>query len=186
MRKAAAAALLMFAFSAMAMPPVPRKAPELTVQEPSGKQTLISSMKGKVVVIQFLYTTCPHCQATAQAFTKLQKEMGARGVQFFGVAFNDNAAVLVPPFVQQYGIGFPVGSASSDTVMSYLGFSVMDRYVVPQEVVIDKKGMIRAQSGPQGDERLQDPSSLRNLLDSLLKEGATTTTTSKASAPPKS
>jgi hypothetical protein len=59
----------------------------------------------------------------------------------------------------------------------------MDRYVVPQEVVIDKKGIIRAQSGPQGDEKLQDPSSLRNLLDSLLKEGATTS--AKASVPPK-
>jgi peroxiredoxin len=185
MRKAAAAALLALSVSAMAMPPLPRKAPEFTIVEPSGKQTLISSMKGKVVVIQFLYTTCPHCQATAQAFTKLQKELGARGVQFFGVAFNDNAAVLVPPFVQQYGVGFPVGASNPDTVMSYLGFSIMDRYVVPQEVVIDKKGMIRAQSGPQGDANLQDPVALRSLLDGLLKEGAPTAT-SKASAPPKS
>jgi peroxiredoxin len=185
MRKAAAAALLTLAVSALAMPPVPRKAPEFTIVEPSGKQTLISSMKGKVVVIQFLYTTCPHCQATAQGFTKLQKEMGARGVQFFGVAFNDNAAVLVTPFVQQYGIGFPVGVAKEDDVRSYLGLSIMDRYNVPQEVVIDKKGMIRAQSPIQGDPNLQDPTSLRALLESLLKEGATTTT-SKASAPPKS
>ena len=35
--------------------------------------------------------------------------------------------------------------------MSFLGFSVMDRPVVPLIVVIDNKGMIRAESPPQGD-----------------------------------
>jgi hypothetical protein len=55
--------------------------------------------------------------------------------------------------------------------MSYLGYSVMDRYVVPQVVVIDRKGMIRAQSGVQGDPDLQDETYMRNLLQGLLKEG---------------
>src|ERR1700688_2163685 len=101
MRKAAIAPLMALAVSALAMPPVPRKAPELTIVEPSGKQTLLSSFKGKVVVIEFLYTTCPHCQAASQVFTKLQRELGPRGFQAVGVAFNDNAQMLVPQFVQQ-------------------------------------------------------------------------------------
>ena len=178
------AAFFALGISALAAPPVPRKAPELTVVEPSGKQTLLSSFKGKVVVLSFVYTTCPHCQAFSAMVTKLQRELGPRGFQPLGVAFNDNAAVLTNGFVQQVGIGYPVGYATPDTVLSYLGFSIMDRYVVPQVVVIDRKGMIRAQSPPQGDANLQDPTFLRNLVDSLLKEGATTTTT-KAPATPK-
>jgi len=46
--------------------------------------------------------------------------------------------------------------------------------------VIDRKGMIRAQSPPQGDANLQDAAFLKNLIGTLAKEGATTTT-SKAS-----
>lgn len=182
MRKAVIALLLASAVSALAMPPVPRKAPELTIVEPSGKQTLLSSYKGKVVVIEFLYTTCPHCQAASQVITKLQKELGPRGFQAIGIAFNDNAQMLVPGFVQQFNVGYPVGFASSDTVLGYLGFSIMDRYSVPQEVVIDRKGMIRAQSGVDGDPKLQEENSLRSVIDSLLKEGAATSTTTKKTA----
>jgi protein-disulfide isomerase len=45
-----------------AMAPLPRKSPEFTIVEPSGKQTLLSSYKGKVVVLEFISTSCPHCQ----------------------------------------------------------------------------------------------------------------------------
>jgi peroxiredoxin len=175
MRKAAsAAAFFAFAFSAMATLPLPRKAPELTITEPSGKQMLLSSYKGKVVVVEFLFTTCSHCQAEAQMLTKLQKELGPKGLQVLGFGFNDNAKVLVDGFVQENKVGYPVGAGSQDTVMSYLGYSVMDRYNVPQVVVIDRKGMIRAQSGVQGDPNLQDETYMRNLLQGLLKEGAAT------------
>ncbi len=172
MRIAPVATLLAFAASAFALPPIPRKAPELTIVEPSGKQTPLSSYKGKVVVIEFLYTTCPHCQAASQVFTKLQRELGPRGFQAVGMAFNDNAQMLVPQFVQQFNVGYPVGFTNSDTVMGYLGLSIMDRYSVPQVVVIDRKGMIRAQSGIDGDPKLQEENSLRSLIDGLLKEGA--------------
>jgi len=171
---AALTAFISLALTALAQPPAVHKAPDIVISEPSGKKTPISSFKGKVVVVEFLYTTCPHCQKESQMLTKLYKEMAPRGLQVVGVAFNDNAAVLVPPFVQEFGVPYPIGAASPDAVMGYLGFSVMDRYVVPQVMVIDRKGNIRAQTPPQGDEKLQDESYMRNLLASLLKEGTPT------------
>src|ERR1700678_567212 len=126
MRKALfAAAFFVFAFSAMATLPLPRKAPELTITDPSGKQTLLSSLKGKVVVVEFLFTTCSHCQAEAQMLTKLQNEIGPKGLQILGFGFNDNAKVLVDGFVQQNHVGYPIGAGSPDTVLGYLGYSVM-------------------------------------------------------------
>jgi peroxiredoxin len=171
---AAITVLASLAAVAPAQPPVVRKAPDFTVSEPSGKKTLVSSFKGRVVVIEFLYTTCPHCQRESQMLTKLYKELGPRGLQVLGVAFNDNAGVLVPSFVQEFDVPYPVGAASSAEVLGYLGFSVMDRYMVPQVVVIDRKGNIRVQSPPQGDEKLQSETYMRDLLTSLLKEGAAT------------
>ena len=48
--------------TAQAAAPVPGPAKEFTVATPQGQQILISSLKGKVVVIQFLFTWCPHCR----------------------------------------------------------------------------------------------------------------------------
>jgi thiol-disulfide isomerase/thioredoxin len=169
--------------AALAIPPVPRKAPEFTIVDSSGKQTLLSSYKGKVVVLGFVATWCPHCQMFSQMLTKLHKELGPRGFQPIDVAFNPdpNPAAAVNEFVQKYGLDFPVGYSSTDTVLSYLGISLMDRYVYPEVVVIDRKGMIRAQSPPQGDPNLQSEDYLRNLIEGLLKEGAATSHAKKSS-----
>jgi peroxiredoxin len=162
--------------------PVPRPAPEFKIVEPSGKEIPLSSFKGKVVVCGFFATTCPHCQVEAVMFTKLYKEMGARGLQMAAVAFNDNAAILVPGFVQQFQIPYPMGASNWDTVAAFLGHSLMDRFVYPQVAVIDRKGMIRAQTPPMGDPKLQDENYMRSLIDSLLKEGAAPTDSKKPAA----
>ena len=91
MKRLTCALGLVFALGAamQAAAPVPRSAPELKIHEPSGKETLLSAQKGKVCVIQFLYTWCPHCQASAQWLSKMQAELGPKGLQVYGVAFND-------------------------------------------------------------------------------------------------
>jgi peroxiredoxin len=185
MRFAPIAAFVALGVTALAIPPVPRKSPEFVIQESPGKQTLLSSFKGKVVVFALMYTTCPHCQREAVMLTKLQGELGPRGLQVVGTTFDDSNPGKVANFVRQFNLGFPVGYSSTDTVMSYLGLSVMDRYVVPQIAVIDKKGMIRAQSEATGTPDLQDEAFLRTLINNLLKEGATTTTSQVKTAPKK-
>jgi cytochrome oxidase Cu insertion factor (SCO1/SenC/PrrC family) len=161
-------ALSLVSLSLSAQPAMPRKAPEFTVIEASGKQTLLSSLRGKVVALAFVFTTCPHCQAECGVLTKLQGELGAKGFQPLAVAFNDNAGMLVNQFVQDFHVGFPVGSASRETVMSYLQLSDVYRWVVPQMVIIDRQGNIVSQSAPTGSEELQDEASLRKRITDLL------------------
>jgi hypothetical protein len=108
--------------------------------------------------------------------------MKPKGVQMLAIAFNDNAAALVPAFIREHGVLFPVGYSKPEPVLGFLGFSVMERYNVPQMAVIDKKGMIREQSGPLGDPNLQNPVFLKDLLDKLVAEGAAPATTSKKPA----
>lgn len=154
------------------MPPLPRKSPEFTITEGPNKESLLSSYRGKVVVLAFVHTTCVHCQQYSALLTKLHRELGSKGFQPIDVAWNPQAEMLVPGFIKQVGIDFPVGHSAWDPIMSYLGFSVMDRPVVPLIVVIDKKGMIRAESPPNGDPNLQDETKLRALIESLLAEGS--------------
>jgi peroxiredoxin len=187
MRILASLAFVAVAGAVLAMPPVPRKAPEFTITEPSGKQTLLSSYKGKVVLLAFISTTCPHCQRASVVFTKLHKELGARGFQPIGIAFNPEANPgSVSAFIQQFGVSFPIGYSAPDPVLSYLGVSIMERWVYPEVAIIDRKGVIRAQSPAQGDAKLTDENYLRMFLDGLLKEGAVTSakaTTAKKTGP---
>ena len=170
--------------------PVPRPSKEFTVTLPSGTQTLLSSYRGKVVMLACIFTTCPHCQNLSKIITKLQAELGPRGFQALGAAFNDevntpNAAAnaqVTTAFVQQFGVGFPVGYAPRNNVMSYLGLSEIESWSVPQIVVIDRKGVIRAQSAAQGSADLQTESYLRKYLGDLLAEGGAKAAPSKSPA----
>ena len=183
MRVLAATAFVALTVSAFATPPVPRKSPEFTITDPSGKQILLSSLRGKIVVMPLMFTTCPHCQREAQMLTKLQQEFAGRGVVMIGTVFNDANAAMAAQFVKEFNIGFPVGYATRDQVISYLGLSVMDRWVVPQVAILDKKGNIVAQSAATGTPELQDEAYLRNFLDKLVKESATSSSGAPAAKP---
>lgn len=165
-------ALSLVTVSIWAQPPTPRKAPELTIMEPSGKQTLLSSYKGKVVVLAFILTTCPHCQAECGVLTKLQGELGSKGFQPLAVAINDTNGSLVTAFMTNYHPSFPVGYLPArQTVLDYLQLTDKEPWMVPQVVLIDRKGMIVEQSSPKGTEALQEENSLRQKITDLLKNG---------------
>jgi peroxiredoxin len=162
--------IILFAAIALATT-AQRKSPEFTISVPGGKDTLLSSYRGKVVLVGFFSTTCPHCQNTAKVFNGLQEAFGAEGLQVVGIAFNPDADVAkVKDFAHLYAPSFPVGLSKTDNVITYLGISVMERFVYPQVALIDRHGMIRAQSDPKGSPELQELVQLRPQIEKLLNE----------------
>src|SRR5579862_1225515 len=117
MRLAILAAFFTLGLSAQTAPQVPRKAKEFTLIEPSGKQTLLSSQRGKVVVIQFLSTTCPHCQAFSVMLTKLTAELGPKGFVAWPIAFDEADAKKAAAYKQQFAPSLHVGYTNRDSVM---------------------------------------------------------------------
>lgn len=171
--KAAAGALALAAVCLVAAAPVPRQAADLTVEDPTGKQTQLASFKGKVVVVEFLLTGCPHCWRLAQTLGKLDKELGPKGFQAIGVAFDsDVTGSKVAKFATLAKVTFPVGYTSAEKVDAFLGRKEMERFQVPQLVIIDRAGTIRTQSRPVGETDLDDEATLRRLVDGLLKQPA--------------
>lgn len=165
---------------------VPRKSPELKFLEPLAKETLLSSFKGKVVVIEFLLINCPHCVRVAQMINKLHRDLGPSGLQAIGIAFDNGiSGPAVTNFVRRIEVSYPVGYTSSGKADSYLGRAGTERFQVPQIVVIDRQGVIRAQSRPVRELNLEDESYLRNLIQSLLKEAPPAGDTKKRASPGK-
>src|SRR5579864_1029330 len=190
MRISAVSAVLASTLALQAAAPVPRPTKEFTITLPSGKQSLLSAYRGKVVMMAFMFTTCPHCQALSKVITKLQGELGPRGFQALGVAFNDEVntpsaaanSQVTASFASQFATGFPVGMAPRESVLSYLGVSDIESWVVPQIAIIDRKGVIRAQSAARGSAELQTEIFLRKYLEELLDESAKPAAPSKAPA----
>jgi peroxiredoxin len=166
-----AALLLAAAFVVTAQePPILKPSPEFKIRFVDGSQVALSSFRGKVVALLFVHTTCPHCQHASEVFSHLSAEYGARGFQPIDVAFNPMANLYVRDFVKDHNITYPVGFDTPENVMNYLGFSIMDRYVVPQIVWIDRKGNIRSQTPPMGDDKLLKEEYWRSMIEMLTKE----------------
>jgi peroxiredoxin len=181
--------ILIVAASSLALPTasLPRKSPEFAINEPDGKTTMLSSFSGKVVVIEFLFLGSQHCLRVAITMNKLYSELGVRGFQPVGVAFGPNAdAANTYLTAQTLKLAYPVGYTDSDSVDTYLSRGKDEVLNIPQVVVIDRMGMIRAQSGGRpGDPKLENEDSLRTLLESLLNENPPAGNTNKATSPQK-
>src|SRR5579884_667864 len=171
----AIASTLVLASCLFAIPPVPRKAPDFTFDLPNGQKISLSSYKGKVVLLDFVFTTCPHCQHSCSIINQLYAQYGPQGFQPLAVAWNEEAKGLVPGFVSMLGLNFPVGYTDRAGALGYLGISMMERSVVPQMIWIDRKGVIRAQTPATGDESMLTEAFYRQEITTLLAEKDTTT-----------
>ena len=169
MRLTAALSLfLCFCFALTAAPPTPRRAPEISFTIPSQGQRKLSDYLGKVVALEFIYTTCTPCANAAQSMQKLQAEFGPEGFQAIAVAFNPNAEVLVEDFVNSNHLTLPVGWTLGSDVTSFLGYGPADRFVAPQVVLIDPTGLIRYQTRAQGDDGHRGGPMLREQILQML------------------
>ena len=154
---------------------VPRPSPEYAVKLTDGRQLLLSSYRGKVVVLMFVTTTCPHCLATCQFMNKVQEQYGPKGLQTLAVTFNEMSRMLVPDFIKLAGDAFPIGWDDRDPVYNYLQRSPMLLTYVPIMVFIDRAGVIRGQY--MGDDPFfsDRDKNVRAMIDKLIKEPASTT-----------
>ena len=129
-----------------------------------------------MVVVQFLYTWCPHCQETARGLSKLQGEFGPKGLQVIGIAFNDevntkddgkNKAELRK--FRSHST-FPIGISTKAAVLKYLGIADGERFGVPQLIIVDRAGMIRVQTEPLPTGAILAEANLRGKVTQVLDE----------------
>jgi len=156
-----------------------RRSPDFDITEPGKPDLLLSSFKGKVVVLEFLFARSQHCLRVARTLNKLRDELGSEGFQPVAIVFDpptgSTAGAQVVDFLRSYlGLTYPVGYASKEAVDAYLGRAPGQILNIPQIVVIDRNGMIRATTGGQGGNiTLEDEGLLRSMLEQLLGENKT-------------
>jgi cytochrome oxidase Cu insertion factor (SCO1/SenC/PrrC family) len=163
---------------------VPRPAPPLSFVASNGAKVDLASLKGKVVAVEILSTTCPACQKASQILANMKREFGAKGFEAIGYAIDPNANVQ--EFTRLYAPNFPVGKGDRETAYGFLQISVMQQFYFPQLVFVDKTGTIRGQyGGTDAFVQTNEEANIRGMIQKLLAEGTATPAKSKA-APAKS
>lgn len=149
---------------------IPRPAPALTIQLPSGKQLHLSQFKGKVVALEFLLTTCPHCKRTSRALQRIYQDYASKGFIVLGAGFNEGAENLVTGYISELRLTYPVGWVDRYKVVDFLQHPILLTLWTPQLVIIDKKGIIRYQFPGTDPFFKKEDSNLRQILNKLLAE----------------
>ena len=148
---------------------VPRKSPDFALHLADGKDVQLGQFRGKVVVLAFISTTCPHCQNYTQILSAIQKDYAPRGVQVLAAAFNDGAQSLLPAFLAQFHPAFPVGWEDRVSALSFMQISILNQGYVPKVVFIDRAGTIQKQFEGQDGFFVDGDKNTRATLDEMLK-----------------
>jgi thiol-disulfide isomerase/thioredoxin len=138
---------------------------ELHVTDLSGSAQTLSSLKGRVVILNFWATYCIPCKSEMPDLAALQNEYAALGVQVIGAStdeIGDRQKVI--QFVKETRINFPVwvGAATTDMLRFGIGSAL------PGTVIIGKDGrVVRVISG------VVNPTELKKQLETMLASNQT-------------
>ncbi|WP_321474504.1 TlpA disulfide reductase family protein [uncultured Paludibaculum sp.] len=155
---------------------LPRPAGEIKFIAHTGDSIVLSALKGKVVVLEFLLTTCPHCQEMARKLSLLQRELGPKGLQVLGLAIDENAGSNLANFVSKSSAAFPIGVYDYIKSRTYLQIPDVVRMNMPHIAIIDRKGLIQVHHGAE-EPWMSDQAAAANLradITRLLGEGGST------------
>jgi len=113
-------------------------APEFKLKNLSGGQLSLSSLRGKVVLINFWATWCGPCKAEMPSMEDLYRNYKRDDFEILAVSVDTVTDNRVRDFVQRYGFTFPVLLDNQFTVNQ-----VYEARVLPTSILIDRKGIIR-------------------------------------------
>lgn len=144
MKQLASLALLLVAgaaFAQMPPPPVPigKKAPDITLTGLDGHKVKLSSLKGKVVMIDFWATWCPPCRKGLPITNKMHSKFASKGLKVFAVSNEDKKTVA--DFVKANKYTFPTFLDLNNAAGHTYGIQA-----IPTLVIVDAKGNLSSYS----------------------------------------
>jgi thiol-disulfide isomerase/thioredoxin len=112
-------------------------APDFSLKDLDDKQVSLTSLRGKVVILDFWATWCGPCKMSMPLLDKFYTDSKPKDVVVYGVnVWERGGTDKVKPFLTERGVHFPVLYGTNDIASAY---GVRG---IPTLVVIDKEGKI--------------------------------------------
>jgi peroxiredoxin len=131
------------------------KAPEIVLPSPDGKEIALSSLRGKVVLIDFWASWCGPCRKEMPNVVRAYAKYKSKGFEIYGVSLDKEKGNWVEA-IKEEGITWPQVSD-----LLYWQSSVISLYAIegiPYTVLLDREGTIIAKNlrGEELDEKLAE------------------------------
>ena len=115
-------------------------APNFTLTTLDGKQVSLSQFRGKPVMLNFWYSTCPGCLAEIPGMQRFYSAQQAAGKDFVILGVNSvDDAQTAQQFAQQYGLSYSLALDNNQQVATLYNLTA-----TPTSYFIDRQGIIRS------------------------------------------
>jgi peroxiredoxin len=96
------------------------KLPDFTLKTLTGDEVNLRRLEGqKIVVVNFWATWCGPCRHEIPDFNDVYSRYRDRGVEFLGIAVDESPETVVPEFLKENPISYPVLVGSPELVFRY-------------------------------------------------------------------
>ena len=111
-------------------------APEFSFKDQAGKETSLSQLRGKVVLVNFWATWCPPCLDEIPSMQRLHRRMVNKPFEMLALSV-DNSWEPVNRFLDENGFKLPVYADFDKRISTLYG-----SHMWPETYIVDKKGKI--------------------------------------------
>jgi peroxiredoxin len=118
-----------------------RRAPGFCLIASTGQWHDLADYRGKLVILEFMQTTCPHCAVFANVLKEAQQKYGERIAIIAMVTAPDTPAAMVQ-YVSGHKVTYPVLFDQGQVMASYVRKNSLD---FPTIYLIDANGMVKAE-----------------------------------------
>jgi cytochrome c biogenesis protein CcmG/thiol:disulfide interchange protein DsbE len=128
------------AAQSLASPEPSRKAaPDFSLDDALGQRVSLSSLRGKVVVLNFWATWCPPCKMEIPWLVEFQQTYRDRDLVIVGVSMDEDGWEAVKPFMERMKINYPMVIGNDEVAARFGGVESL-----PTTLLIDRSGRIAA------------------------------------------
>jgi len=111
--------------------------PDINVTSLKNELLKLSSLKGKVVLLNFWATWCPPCREEIPSMMKLNSAMAGKPFQMVAVSLDEGGVPDIEAFFKSSGYSLPTYTDPGGAAVKTYGITG-----VPESFVIDKNGIL--------------------------------------------